>query len=211
MVRRLVLAGVALMTAAPALAAPAAVTASTVTIRIHDYAHVSSRQIQTAQDHVSETFARIGIDAIWRPAVRTRDPGPSQARENEPEDASLVVMLITGDMADRIRLPGGVAGYAATAADETGRVAFVVADRTEKIARQGPVAHADVLGGVMAHEVAHLLLPGRPHSADGMMRSKWLPRDFIDLERHLFSDEEIVIIRQSVASLARTPAVRMAD
>lgn len=209
MVRRLVLAGVALMTAAPALAAPAAVTATTVTIRIHDYAHVSSGQIQAAQDHVSDTFARIGIDAVWRPPVRPRDPGTRHA--SEPEDASLVVMLITGDMAARIRLPRGVAGYAATAADETGRVAFVVADRTEKIARQGHVPHADVLGGVMAHEVAHLLLPGRPHSADGMMRSKWVPRDFIDLERHLFSDEEIVIIRQSVASLARTPAVRMAD
>jgi hypothetical protein len=212
MVRRLVLAGLALITATPALAAPPSVTASTITIRIHDYAHVSDRQIQAAQDHVSDTFARIGIDTSWRPTARPRHRVTDTGWADEPEDASLVVMLITSQMADRIRLPGDVAGYAATDADEIGRVAFVVADRTERVAARAAVGSDVVLGGVMAHELAHLLLPGRPHSASGMMRSKWTPRDFLDLGQHAFADEEVVIIRQSVADLARAvTTARMAD
>lgn len=206
--RCLLLAALTFVTATRAFAAP---PAATLAIRLYDYTNATDRQLRGAQEHVSDTFARIGIDTEWHPTLRPLDRRIDAADSKGPDDATLVVTLITSRMADRVRLPASVTGYAASAGNGIGHVAFVVADRAERLALNGGIAPDLVLGGVMAHELAHLLLPGRPHSRTGLMRSRWMPRDFLDLQRHAFADEEVVLIRHSVAYLSRESTVRIAD
>ena len=44
---------------------------------------------------------------------------------------------------------------------------------------------ADLLGLAMAHEIGHILLRSANHSAAGIMRAQWLPKDFRDAENGL--------------------------
>lgn len=212
MFRRLVLAGLAVVAAVPALAAAPSGSASTVTIRIHNYAGVTARQLEAAQEQVSDTYARIGVTTEWLPSLQPQPAkGPLGAFTPDPEEASVVLMLITTPMAARMRIPPDIAGYAATNGRAVGRVAFIVADCVDRIAWRGRLGQPLVLGGVIAHELAHLLMPGRPHSKAGIMRPKWTTRDFASFDRQRFADEEVAVIRHSVAGLARQYTARVAD
>jgi hypothetical protein len=56
----------------------------------------------------------------------------------------------------------------------------------------------DLLGFVMTHEIAHLLLPPASHTATGLMRGHWNVRDLqqIDVLKLGFSQEEASGIRR---------------
>lgn len=207
---RLVLSGVVLL-AMPVSAATSSEPASTVSIRIHDYARVDGKQIQRAQQQVADMYGRIGVLIDWRAPVRPRDIKPGLAEMLRNHDSSITVVLISGEMAGRVRVPANVAGYAATDGQAIGRIAFIVADRTERIAWRGQVDHPQVLAGVIAHELAHLLMPGRAHSRAGIMRPVWAPAEFKDARHRLFSDEEAGSIRRSVAGIAGVAIAKVAD
>jgi hypothetical protein len=65
------------------------------------------------------------------------------------------------------------------------------------MARRYEVSTELVLGCAIAHELGHLLLPVRGHSAAGLMRACWSRNEFHRAERGqlTFSPEEIVRIR----------------
>ncbi|MGE3956164.1 MAG: hypothetical protein AB7H96_05545 [Vicinamibacterales bacterium] len=190
----------------PAAADPAAADASsrTVTVRLHDYAELDDDEVNAAQRQVSEIFGTIGVIVEWRTTVR-----PSRikmGRESWPADPvpALTVLALTPAMARRIGIREDVAGYAAVSPQDGGSVAFMVAERTRRIAECARLSHARVAAGVIAHELAHLLMPNRPHAHDGLMRANWQPWDFRFSFAHAFSAVEGEIIRRGVARLART-------
>jgi hypothetical protein len=68
----------------------------------------------------------------------------------------------------------GALGLAAWSDDEG--AAFLFYDRV--VARRSQTAGlGSILGRVMAHEIAHLLLPQQPHSEIGLMRGQWSADD----------------------------------
>jgi hypothetical protein len=98
------------------------------------------------------------------------------------------------------RRPNTVMGAAIRTGQGLG-VAYVFYRRVAGEARQYGSSEALVLACAIAHEVAHLLLPGREHSAWGLMRACWDRDDFGRAERGQlrFSDEEASLIRASAA------------
>ncbi|MEQ1731310.1 MAG: hypothetical protein ABL982_23315, partial [Vicinamibacterales bacterium] len=109
---------------------------------------------------------------------------------------------ITSGMSPRVGKSTGVAGWAAVGRDRGGRLCFIVADRTAATARRANLAHTRVLSSVIAHELAHLLMPGRSHGRRGIMRPLWNPREFADTLPHAFSSDEARDILGTVARLA---------
>jgi predicted SprT family Zn-dependent metalloprotease len=85
-------------------------------------------------------------------------------------------------------------------------VAFAVADRSRDIADLARVSLPHVLVGVIAHELAHLLMPRRGHSPSGILHARWRPDEFRVLPRHPFTGEEATEIRRSVAAMSGTAA-----
>ncbi|MGE3956165.1 MAG: hypothetical protein AB7H96_05550 [Vicinamibacterales bacterium] len=172
-----------------------------VSIRIHDYSGFDARQLQQAQAQTSDTYARIGVRLDWRETVR---PAEVQAGRGEwPTDtqATLTIVVLSTLMAERLEVPRHIAGYAPLTRDRGGRIAFVVGPRTQEIARQGSVEPPVVLAGVISHEVAHLLMPHRSHSDDGLMRAKWTPAEFRHVRRRRFTVDEAAAILQTVRSM----------
>jgi hypothetical protein len=190
--------------AAPARAASPREAMSVVSIRIHDYSRTDGQQLQQAERQVSDTYARIGVRLDWRSVVR---PADVQAGKGTwPSDMTAVtIVVLAPEMVERLNLPLDVAGYAPITRDQGGRVAFVVGDRTRDIADQERIAHSQVLAGVISHELAHLLMPKRSHSRKGVMRARWRPGEFGEIDRQQFSAAEASAIRQMVRVMGGSP------
>ena len=82
----------------------------------------------------------------------------------------------------------------------TGCYSYVFYDRIAELHRIFGDNPANLLGYVMAHEVAHLLLGTNSHSASGIMRAQWYRED-LDLANRgalLFSDAQAKIMKERI-------------
>ena len=66
-------------------------------------------------------------------------------------------------------------------------------------------AVAPLLAHVLAHEIAHVLEGVAIHSATGIMKAKWTPRDYTEM-RHAplrFTEEDLLFIRRGLEACER--------
>jgi hypothetical protein len=107
-------------------------------------------------------------------------------------------------MAARGRVADGVLGYAAVASEGMGRIAYVIFDRVRSIATASATHDGDILAFVMAHEIAHLLLPHGPQPSTGLMKSCWTVHDFrgLDVLKLGFSPQQASQIRRTIENEA---------
>jgi hypothetical protein len=188
--------------ATPLVAAPPTQGAGAVSIRVHDYAGIDAGQLQQAQEQVRESFQQIGVAVEWRESFRPNDLESGRAAAPTDPLAALTVVIMDRRMTMRLRMPLDVAGYAPVTRTGGGRVAYVAGDRTLDIAAAGLVPQQQVLAGVMIHEIAHLLMPGRSHSLRGVMRAHWSPEEFRRIDRARFTAEEASSIREAVVAMS---------
>jgi hypothetical protein len=183
-------------------------TLSALSIRLHDYAQIDSRTLGDAEQRVSATYERAGVQITWRMIVRPIAVTAGRAAWPTDPQAVLTVVLLAPSMDRQHELSGDVAGYAPISREHGGRIAYVSAERAAAMADETGVSYADVLAGVITHEVAHLLMPSRSHSPDGIMRAHWGPTDFRDFWRQRFSPAETLSIRDTVAAIGGAPQRR---
>lgn len=177
-------------------------TSRHISVRLHDYASLSDADLLETQEQVSEIYARVGVALDWRvPVHADRVHAGLETWPSDPA-ATLSVLIVTEDMARGIRIRDEVAGYAAVN-PSGGSVAFMVSNRAQRIATCARVTLPRVASSVIAHELAHLLMPNRPHSHDGIMKANWQPLDFRFAPSRAFSKAEAEIIRREVARLGR--------
>lgn len=189
-----------LLPAAPPVPASAA-DSHRISIRVHDYSGVSADDLVSAQAQVSAIYETAGVHFDWRQSVRPDDVNSGNAEWPSDPGSQLQVLIVNSDRARSVGVREDAAGYAAVTRTVGGHIAFVVADRTTMIAEEGAVPHSRVLALVMAHELAHLFMPSRPHAVAGIMRARWKPSEFKHLERP-FSRAERDEIRRAVAMFA---------
>jgi hypothetical protein len=173
--------------------------AGVLTIRIHDYTQIERNQVWQAQRHVADIYRRIGVRLDWRAPAQPVDIHGLGIQL--PDAADMTVVILTAAMTERLRVATDVAGFAPITRTGGGRVAFVLGERTRAVAVAGRVDHASVLAGVIAHELAHLLMPERSHSSFGVMRPHWTPDEFRTGWRRGFSPAEAASIRRSVTRM----------
>ena len=209
MVRRQLMALILVCIATSAAAAPHD-TPRTVSARIYDYAHFDRHQLQRAQRQVSETYRAAGVNLEWH---RTVAPDLIEAGKGRwPSDGvtTITVVVLGAQMESRFGVLPEVAGYAPITRDAGGRIAYVLGGRVRNIAVDGKVESWAVLAGVITHEIAHLLMPEREHSPDGVMRAHWNPSEFKQVPSQRFSEAEAVSLRRTVSALEGQIA-RVAD
>ncbi len=92
-------------------------------------------------------------------------------------------------------------------------IAWIFYERIERAAHRAAVDRAIVLGHVMAHEIAHALLPVARHGPSGLMRATWRHADLVDaVQGQLrFSGDEAAAIRDRLRpSPAAGPSIAAA-
>ena len=179
----------------------------TLSIRIHNYAHIEDGALARAQEVVSVMFGTIGVRTDWLEPLQQSEEvfEGSGAPEWKPSDlewkpSDLNVIILTAAMANRGVIPESILGFAAAEPGVGGRIAYVIYDRVRDITRGTQVDDMRMMGIVMAHEIGHLLLTDRSHSDDGVMRGNWEQSEFRSLlpgDLH-FSHLQAAEIRRTV-------------
>jgi hypothetical protein len=174
-----------------------------VTIQIHDYWHVSPDSLAHAREIVTATYAHIGVRTEWLGVVQQNEKHPGATRRGSTLRvplAQITVIILTPRMAARGHVEEGALGFAAVPVEGMGmgRIAYAIYDRVRDTAARAAMNEDDLLGFVMAHEIAHLLLPPASHTQTGLMRGHWNVRDLqqTDVLKLGFSREEASSIRR---------------
>jgi hypothetical protein len=167
-----------------------------IRVRIYDYAGLAPETVTDAQRIAANFYVPIGLAIDWAPTFR---PHGRKDRENESgrlQDFTINVLNRT--MVARTTWGPNAIGTAVVAPSGGGSIAYVLYDRLRDAAAASGWQVKDLLAVVIAHELAHLLLPPGSHSSDGLMRSGW---DVAELRRiHVdslaFTPDHVARIRE---------------
>ena len=141
-----------------------------IRIGVHDYVRLPVERFARAQVLVNQIYRTIDIDTCWH---TRRSPELRCGQLTDSDADELFIILLNSEMSERLGAADNVVGVAAVAKHGRGRIAYVLFGRVTVAAQQAAVDPMHVLGLVMAHELAHLLLPPNPHSLTGLMRPGW--------------------------------------
>jgi hypothetical protein len=176
--------------------------ALTLVVRIYDGYGVPGDHLARAQATAEGIMIAAGVVVTW-----PRCPCLSPVRSDE-----LVVRITRASPAS---MPGSLGFSFVDIGLKAGTLATVFADRVQTLAAIAEVDDGEVLGRVIAHEIAHLLLGTRDHGPRGLMRGQWRASD---LARQRLSDwrlsgAEGLKIRQAIRqrSSESPPAMMIAD
>jgi predicted Zn-dependent protease len=138
--------------------------------------------VQAAQDEVTRLYAEIGVPLDWS--------------ESQPSIRIILLPYETGDL--RLSEKQVMGASVRTAGGNL--VAYAFYHRVRDLAHRYDVSTEQVLACAIAHELGHLLLPVRGHSADGLMRACWSRDEFQRAAQGQlkFLPDEIALIREGL-------------
>ena len=181
-----------------------AVAADQVVIKAYNTYGLSEHAARTVSRTVQRLFTDAGIETKWR---HCRVVGRRSSLEQDPCSN----VLAPNELIVRI-----VAGAAVAPADPTmalgdsfidpvtrqGALATVYVDRVRTVAAALGVDVGTMVGRAVTHELAHLLLGTRAHTAAGLMRATWRSTTQLRTEETdwLFTPEQRSTIRLAVAT-----------
>lgn len=146
-----------------------------VLVRVADKANVPSILLLPAEGNATKIFAQIGVRVKWahmNDVEATVALDPACPRQRNLRQIELVLTGNTPEndhkMALAFALPYASGGVRVT----------VFYDRVSRRFEHCGGWSAAILGHVMAHEIAHVLLGTLEHSEDGLMRATWKRNEF---------------------------------
>lgn len=174
-----------------------------LTLRVYNYASVDAEVLARAEGITQAIFEESGIGIVWMDCTPARERLLSVSGPACPSDmgaSDLVLRLLPRRMAMKLAAPKEPLGYAQQCPEtEPACELTVFYFRVDEVAAEGHRAEF-LLGHVIAHEVAHVLI-GPGHSDDGIMRREWSREELrcISLGLRLsLSNEQSKRLRQAV-------------
>ena len=166
-------------------------------VHIEDYTAVSNNEVSRAEVEATRIWNNIDVTLTWR-------MGEAKSAKDHPvvnatSALDVTVLLLNQDMAQRmITQEHRGAGVLARAVPEALRV-YVFYDRVRNESERYPDPRGVILGRVVAHELAHLLL-GHTHSQSGLFRAE----PDLGSPREAFASDDAEKIRSGIVALLAT-------
>ena len=165
---------------------------------VYDYTDAEP-VLRQAHRAVTRIFDEIDVDVTWLDVAQfTREMPPEPAERQAFVATVLQVSVIPPAMHKALGRKGTVVGGAGL---NTRRI-WISFSRVQETARRARADVSDVLGYVIAHEIAHVLMPAGSHALSGLMQRSVDPQ-VIAHNRLSFGSHEAQLIR---ATLARDPS-----
>lgn len=185
----------AALLAAHLSAAPAVAPSSRPALAVHvvDYAAVSNNEVARSEQEAARIWNNIDVSLSWSIGGAGESKNGGGPR---PRALDATVLLLNQDMAQRmINQEHRGPGVLARAVPEAMRV-YVFYDRVRTESERYMDARGVILGRVVAHELAHLLL-GHTHSQSGLFRAE----PDLGSARETFGREDAAKIRAGLFGL----------
>jgi len=162
------------------------ILAVTLVLQMHNLAGAPPAMVNRALSELGRMYDNVGVHLDWDEAANRRRYDSTAVR----------VVLLPYETGDLRYAADTVMGAAMRTAGDAPLV-YVFYRRVRAEAERHGVSTALVLACAMAHELGHLLLPGRRHSRDGLMRACWSSDDFHRADQGLlrFSADEAALVR----------------
>jgi hypothetical protein len=136
------------------------ILALSLVVRIHDAYGVPGDHLARARATAEEIMKSAGVAMTW-----PQCPCLSPVRPAE--------LVIQTTAARPASTPGSLGFSFVDIGRKAGTLATVFADRVHALAAIAGVDDGELLGRVIGHEIAHLLIGSRDHGARGLMRGEW--------------------------------------
>jgi len=165
------------------------ILAVALVLQLHNLAGAPPATIDAAASELTRVYDGLGVHVEWDRA------GAAHVSDREV----VRVVLLARETGDLRRLSDTVMGAAVRTINDT-RIVYVFYQRVRVEAERFGVSTELVLACAIAHELGHLLMPGRGHSATGLMRACWGREDFqrADQGQLHFSRDQVALIRETV-------------
>ncbi len=174
-------------------------------VRVYDYVDLPPRVLAAARKNAEYILAGAGIKILWEQCRVRGDDANQDASCRQPLSASdIQLRIIRQEMAQKVSSSEQCLGFAWLFEGGAG-IGAVFHHRVEEMQDRNVSFPAPLLGGVMAHEIGHLLLKDLGHGATGIMKAAWREREMKSLAtgRLLFTDKEALRIQAEIRSRLR--------
>ena len=159
-----------------------------VFVHIENYAAVPPEHIAHARQQLAHVYDAAG--------VRVESSAESGHGRCERQ-FTVHVAVLAGTSADRFVKAGNITRKVVAQASSDARRIYVLWERVGAAVDRHAVGRGDALGLVVAHELGHVLLPGRGHSRNGIMQAEYT----VHLSYRLkFSAEEAWAMQRFIAT-----------
>lgn len=171
-------------------------------VEMFDYARLSHRTRQQAEQVTSGIFARAGVSLFWIDCTvgEKLQQGPECNGPLGPARPGVRIL-------PRIRVAKSMpidaaVGYTA------GNMTTISLEWAEVESGEDLASVPDLLGCAIAHELGHILLGPNSHSVSGLMRARWDTRELQAAGQHFlsFAPEEAATIRAEIMARAGPPS-----
>jgi hypothetical protein len=188
---------------------PAPTLDAKLTLRVYNYAHVDAVSLARSEKVAAEAFENLGVELVWVdcpvPKAHSRAYAACQS-DMGPID--LVLRILPRHMAIKLAARDEALGSARTCSEREPACELSVfyCCRVDELAVAG-YREDRILGYVIAHEVAHVLL-GPGHSEEGIMRGQWTRNDLQRISWGLpldFSKDQSRELRNAVLRRMKHP------
>ena len=146
-----------------------------VRVRLQDYANVPAVWLTNAKAVAAGILENAGVRVLWA------DCSPNSERRDAlcriplgPVDLQL--RILSDEMAKRTHRSRHSMG-SAIVSGQFPSIASAFYHRAVELEAGKPGSRAEILGGILAHEIGHLLLAENSHSGTGILRARWGDQD----------------------------------
>lgn len=183
----------------PVSAAPAGIR-----VRLHVYAPVPAATLSEAKEVASFLLAKANVRLLWGDcAIKEDQPSNDPICHLRITPRDLQLHILDRQMAKRANKRSRCMGYAVLTNGQ-GSFASVFHHKAEELASLRIATLGSILGGMIAHEIGHLL-GIRQHSRQGLMRASWDDQDMRALAKglHLLRrDQEVLVAARAASRIA---------
>ena len=197
----------------PVCASPSAASdPMTLTVRVYHTVAVPPAEVREARSIAAETFARVGVRIVWEECRAARGPRSSRGCGVPMGPREVAVRLVkTPNVRGSSR--EHVFGYAhVDPVARRGVLATLFVDRIRAVAPRFKTASGALLGHVLAHEVAHLVLGSLDHADEGVLRPRWDADDLAGARSWMLDAHAAEALPRALASWQlgppNTPAIQ---
>lgn len=183
---------------------------SLVTVAVHNDAGVPAGTLIEAEQTARAIFKRAGVDVTL---INCRAPATGMQIGSTCRTTEFPRHLQMRIVRRSLNLRESVFGVSFLDDDGNGCYSDVFLEPAQELHERLHISLATLLGNVVAHEIAHLLLGTNGHSARGIMRAHWQDEDLAQASRGelLFTGAQGRTMREKVfGSLCRAHRITAA-